>query len=54
MPKPTDVRGVQRLLGMVNYLAKFCPHLSDQCEELRQLTHKDCEWTWTEQHERPS
>ena len=23
MPKPTDVKGVQRLLGMVNYLAKF-------------------------------
>lgn len=51
MPKPTDVKAVQRLLGMVNYLAKFCPHLSDHCEVLRQLTHKDCEWNWTVQHE---
>lgn len=47
MPKPAGVKAVQRLLGMVNYLAKFCPHLSDQCQVLRQLTHKDCEWNWT-------
>ena len=51
MPRPTDVKGIQRLLGMANYLAKFCPHLSDQCEMLRQLTHKDCKWDWTAQHE---
>lgn len=23
MPIPTDVKGVQRLMGMVNYLSKF-------------------------------
>lgn len=51
MPRPTDVKAVQRLLGMVNYLAKFYPHLSDQCEVLRQLTHKDTDFDWTEQHE---
>lgn len=51
MQKPTDVKAVQRLLGMVNYLSKFCAHLSDQCEALRQLTHKNCEWRWTAQHE---
>lgn len=51
MPQPTDVKGVQRLLGMVNYLSKFCNHLSDQCEILRQLTHKDNLWDWTETHE---
>ena len=45
MPKPTDVKAVQRLLGMVNYLAKFCPHLSDHCQPLRQLTH-----TYTHTH----
>ena len=36
---------------MVNYLAKFCSHLSDHCQTLRQLTHKDSEWKWTEQHD---
>ena len=29
MPNPTDVPGVQRLLGLAQYLAKFLPHLSD-------------------------
>ena len=28
MPKPTDIAGIQRLLGMVKYLAKFIPNLS--------------------------
>lgn len=51
MPAPTDVKAVQRLIGMVNYLAKFCPHLSDQCKVLRDLTHKDSEWDWTTQDE---
>ncbi len=38
IPRPVDVKGVQRFLGMVNYLSKFCDHLSDGCEILRQLT----------------
>ena len=28
-PEPEDVKTVQRMLGLVNYLAKFVPHLSD-------------------------
>lgn len=52
MPAPTDVKGIQRLLGMVNYLAKFCPHLSDQCKVMRDLTHKDSKWKWTAEHDR--
>ncbi|KAG5285841.1 hypothetical protein AALO_G00008080 [Alosa alosa] len=51
MPRPADVRGLQRLLGMVNYLAKFCPHLSDSCDVMRQLTHKDVIWEWTDTQE---
>lgn len=37
---PTSPADVQRLIGMVNYLAKFVPHLSDMTEPLRKLTHK--------------
>ena len=37
---------VQRLLGMVNYLAKFLPGLSDMCLPLRQLTQQDNDWYW--------
>lgn len=51
MPRPTDVKGIQRLVGMVNYLSKFYQHLSDDCEILRQLTHKDSIWEWTEVQE---
>ena len=43
MPPPTDVAGVQRLLGMAQYLAKFLPHLADVTKPLRELTHKDVE-----------
>ena len=38
MTKPTDVAGVRRILGTVNYLAKFLPHLSQTSEPLRELT----------------
>ncbi|XP_055492867.1 uncharacterized protein K02A2.6-like [Leucoraja erinacea] len=48
MPRPTDVKGVQRLVGMVNYLSKFYDHLSDDSEILRQLTRKENLWEWTD------
>ena len=38
MTKPTDVAGIRRILGTVNYLAKFLPHLSQISEPLRELT----------------
>jgi hypothetical protein len=47
MEKPTDVKGVQRLLGMANYLTKFLENLSDICEPIQKLTHKENEWNWT-------
>ncbi|XP_074655641.1 uncharacterized protein LOC141909154 [Tubulanus polymorphus] len=46
MPAPTDVAGIQRINGMVNYLAKFLPNLSDALGPLRKLTRKDTEWSW--------
>ncbi|CAB4029631.1 Hypothetical predicted protein, partial [Paramuricea clavata] len=49
MPSPTDVK---RFLGMVNYLAKFLPLLSDMTQPLRKLKDKDFEWCWLEQHEK--
>ena len=52
MPNPTDVAGVRRFLGFVNFLSKFLPSLSDICEPLRQLTVKDTVWSWHEIHDR--
>ena len=38
MPAPLDVAGVQRLLGMAQYLTKFVAHLSDVYKPLRYET----------------
>ena len=46
MPSPTDVAGIEHLLGMSQYLAKFLPHLADITKPLRELTHEEVEWTW--------
>ena len=46
MPAPEDRKGVQRLNGFVNYLAKFMPKLSDVMEPIRQLTRKEIPWNW--------
>ena len=51
MPNPTDAKGVQRLIGFANYLAKFMPHLSGVCEPLRRLLDKDTEWHWLPKHD---
>ena len=57
MPNPDGrtnaekVKAVQRFLGFVNYLAKFVPHLADECEPLRCLTDKDADWVWEKHHQ---
>ena len=37
MKPPVDSEGIQRFLGHVNYLAKFIPNCSAECEPLRRL-----------------
>ena len=46
--KPDDV---SRLNGMVNYLSRFLPNLSDVMKPLRDLTHQDVEWCWSDAQE---
>lgn len=43
---PTNVKELQRLLGMVNYLGKFIPNLSELTEPLRILLLKETAWHW--------
>jgi len=52
MPTPTDVPGLQRLLGMVKYLAAYIPRESEITAPLRQLLRKDTEWSWQYEHDR--
>ena len=51
MPCPTDTAGVQRLIGVATYLAKFMPKLSTVCEPLRRLTDAKAVFDWLPQHE---
>ena len=46
MKPPSDVAEIQRLAGMVNYLAKCLRGLSDAMKPIRYLTNKDVEWEW--------
>ena len=48
---PTDVKSLKRFLGMVNYLSKFLPKLSDVTQPLRNLDKKNVPWEWNACHE---
>jgi hypothetical protein len=51
MQPPNDVAGVRRILGTMNYLGKFLPHLSEVSEPLRQLTKKEQPFGWDNTHD---
>ena len=48
MPEPNNVKELQRFLGMITYLGKFIPKLSDETAPLRTLLEKDVIWTFDE------
>ena len=52
MPRLKDRDDILRLNGMVNYLSRFLPHLSDVMKPLRDLTHKDAAWCWDDLQEK--
>ena len=41
---PESKKELQRFLGMINYLGKFVPNLSENTENLRNLSEKNAEW----------
>ena len=47
MNTPENVKDLQRFLGMVRYLSKFVPRLSELSLPLLQhLLYADVPWTW--------
>ena len=52
MPKPMCKKETLSLLGFVNYLAKFMPKLSEVAQPLRELTHANAQFVWSEQHDK--
>ena len=52
MPNPSGKKALQRLLGMITYLAKFLANLSDVTEPLRRLLDRDVQWHWNDTHKK--
>ena len=50
MTPPMSREALQRFLGMLTYLAKFIPNLSQTAAPLRALLEKDAEWQWHQEH----
>lgn len=47
---PSNKDELQRILGMITYLHKFIPNLSEITDPLRSLMCKDIAWIWEDQH----
>lgn len=52
MPRPADKTGVLRFMGMVNFIGKFIPNLTSKTSGIRELLHNDCDFSWTDKHEK--
>jgi hypothetical protein len=51
MDRPSSVTDIQRLNGMVNYLARYMPKLSAVMQPMMLLTRKDQTWVWGPEQE---
>ncbi|KAL1277849.1 hypothetical protein QQF64_024522 [Cirrhinus molitorella] len=52
LPAPESKQELHRFLGMVKYLAKFIPNLSEISAPLRKLLEKDTAWHWEDAHDK--
>ena len=52
MPMPADKTALQRLLGMIRYLAQFIPNESALTAPLCSLLKKDSPWNWNHEHKK--
>ncbi|XP_038052807.1 uncharacterized protein LOC119725471 [Patiria miniata] len=46
MPPPTTKTEVKRLMGMINWLARFIPHVSSVAAPINDLLKSDVRWVW--------
>ena len=52
MEYPTNVTELQRFLGLINYVGKFLPDLSNRTQSVRTLFKKDTVWTFDANHKK--
>ena len=51
MPSPEDKAGLQRLLGLIKYLAQYISGEATLTVPLRQLLRRDRVWLWQHEHD---
>ena len=51
MPTPEDKKGVERLLGTINFLSPFIPNMSELTALLRELLKREVMFKWDKQHD---
>ena len=51
MPKPQNKQGLQRLLGVVNFLSQYIPNMSEITAPLISLLKKETAWIWLPEHD---
>lgn len=52
LPSPTNVKELQKVLGIITYLSPFIPCLSDLTAPMRDLLKKEAEYQWTASHQK--
>ena len=51
MPSPTNKKQVQSFIGMINYLSKFSPRLSEHAEPIREMSKDTVPFNWGPEHQ---
>ena len=52
MEAPKNIKNLKSFLGMINYMSKFLPNLSEDTKIFRELEKKNVRWTWDENHDK--
>ena len=52
LPSPTNITKLQKVLGIITYMAPFIPLLSDLTANLRELLKKDADYEWSNSHQK--
>ena len=51
IPSPTNKKQVQSFIGMINYLSKFLPRLSELAELIKELSKEKVPFNWGPEHQ---
>ena len=51
MPSPSSKKEVQLFIGMINYLSKFSPRLTELAEPIRELVKEKVPFNWGPEHQ---